>query len=100
MIIAFATGADELPAAFLFFEIEACGVGEEEDGDEHTHESEPRDDVKLHLGVDVIVQYASEEGAQFACRGGDTVSGGADRGGIDFCGDEEGDCVGAELVEE
>ena len=37
MVIVFAAGANVLPAALLLFEIEARGIGEEEDGDQHSH---------------------------------------------------------------
>ena len=100
VVVVLAAGADEVPAALLLLEVEAGGVGEEEHGDEHAGEAEPGDDVKFGLGVDVVVQDSGEQGAEFPAGGAEAVGGGADGGGVDFCGDEEGDGVGAELVEE
>ncbi len=100
VVFVFAAGADELPATLLLFEVEAGGVGEEEEGDEHADEAEPGDDVEFRLGVDVVVEDGGEEGAEFTPGGAEAVGGGADGGGVDFGGYEEGDSVGAELVEE
>ncbi len=100
VVLVLAAGADELPATFLLLEIEAGGIGQEEESDEHAGEAEPGDDVEFGLGVDVVVEDGGEEGAEFAAGGAEAVGGGADGGGVDFCGDEEGDGVGAELGEE
>ena len=100
MIVALAASADELPAAFLLLEVEAGGVGEEEDGKHDAGEAEPGHDVEFLLGVDVVVHDGGGEGAEFADGGGEAVGGGADGGWVDFGGDEEGDGVGTELVEE
>jgi len=88
------------PAAFLLFEIETRGVGEEEPGDQHSGETEPGDEVEFHLVGKVVVEDGCEEGAHLAAGGGETVGGGADGGRVHFGGDEEGDAVGAKLIEE
>ncbi len=88
------------PAALLLLEIEPGGVGEEEEGEQHAGETEPGDDVELGLVVDVVVQDGGQEGAGLANAGGETVGAGTDGGREDLAGDEEGDAVGAELVEE
>lgn len=100
VVLVFATGADKLPAALLLFEVEAGGVGQEEEGDEHAGQAEPGDDVEFRLRVNVIVENGGEERAEFAPGGAEAVRGGADGRGVDFSGYEEGDGVGAELVEE
>lgn len=100
VVFVFAALTDEPPAAFLFLEIETRGIREEEHGDDDTGETEPGHDVELHLRVDVVAQHGGEESTEFAAGGGETVGGGADGSREDFGGDEEGDAVGAELVEE
>ena len=92
--------SDKGPAALLLLEIETGRVGKEEECEDHSGETEPRDDVELGLRIDVVVEDTGEEGASLADTGGQTVSSGADRGGEDLTSDEEGDAVGAELVEE
>ena len=56
--------------------------------------------MKFLLCVDVAVQHGGSQGAQFATCGGETMSGGTDGSRVDFGGDEEGNGVGAELIEE
>ena len=99
VVIRLATGSNVLPAAFLFFQIETGGVGEEDEGQHHAGETEPGHDVKLQRGGNVVVQDGSGQGAEFAASGGETVRGGTDGSRVDFGGHEEGDGVGAELVE-
>ena len=48
---------------------------------------------------DVVVHDGGSQGAQFTTCGGKSVSGGTNGGWIDFGGHEEGDGVGAKLVE-
>ena len=60
VIVAFATSADVLPAAFLFLEIEAGSVREEEEGDEHATQTEPWYDVELLARGDVVVHDGCE----------------------------------------
>lgn len=100
VVFVFLAGADESPAAFLFLEVEACGVGEEDEGEEGAGETEPGDKVELGLGVDVVVEDGGEEGSGFTGCSAETVGGGADGCREDLGGYEEGDAVGAELVEE
>lgn len=100
VVVLIAAGTDELPAAFLLLEVEAGGVGEEEDGEDDAGEAEPGNDVELLLDGDVVVHDGGGESAEFADCGGEAVGGGADGGRVDFGGDEEGDGVGAELIEE
>ena len=56
--------------------------------------------MKFHRGGDVVVQHGGSQGAEFAAGRRKTVSGRTDGGRINFSGDEEGNGVGAELVEE
>lgn len=55
--------------------------------------------MKLLLCGDVVVQDGGSQGAEFATRGRETVSGGPDGGRVDFGGNEEGNSVRAELIE-
>lgn len=100
MVLALLALDDVVPAALLLLEVEAGGVGEEEPGEEHTSETEPGDDVELGLVIDVVVKDRGEEGTRLADAGGEAVGGGTDGSGENLTGDEEGDRVGAELVEE
>ena len=52
------------------------------------------------LRGDVVVEDGCQKGAQFSARGAEAVGCGADGSWVDFCGDEERDGVGTELVEE
>ena len=99
MVVAFATGTDVLPAAFLLLEIETGGVGEEEKGEDHSTETEPRNDVELLLGGDVVVHDSRKQSATLSARCGESVGGRTDRGRVDFGSDEEGDCIRTELIE-
>lgn len=99
VVFALAATAEEVPAALLLLEIQAGGIWEEEPSENHARQAEPGDDVEFGLGVDVIVEDGSEESTEFTDCGGKAVGCRADRGGEDFCGDEEGYRVGAELIE-
>lgn len=46
------------PTTFLFFEIETGRVREEDECYDHTCETEPRNDVELGGGINVIIQYS------------------------------------------
>lgn len=72
----------------------------ESPGDENTAESEPRDDPELGLVVDVVVEDGRSESTELSDGGRDSVGGGTNRGGEALGGDEEGNAVGSELVEE
>lgn len=100
VVLGLASAADVLPAALLLLQVEAGGVWEEEEGEEHAGQAEPRHDVELRLCVDVVVEDGGEEGTKLADGGGDTVGGRANGRGEDLGGDEEGNGVGSELVEE
>lgn len=91
---------DVSPAALLFLEIQTSGVGKEHPGQEHTSKTEPRNDVELGLSINVVVENGGEKSASLAQAGRETVGSGTDGGGEHFTSDEEGDGVGAELVEE
>lgn len=65
MVLIGAAGLEVCPSSLLFMEIETSGVRNVEPGEEHTSKTEPRNDVELHLCVDVIVQDTGKEGAQF-----------------------------------
>lgn len=93
-------GADVAPTAFLLLEIKTGGVGKEQPGENHAGETEPGNDVELGLGVDIVVEDRGEKRTRLADAGTEAVGGGADGGGEDLTGDEEGDAVGAKLVEE
>lgn len=100
VVLVLAAGADVGPAALLLLEVEAGGVGQEEEGEQHAGQTEPRDDVEAGLHVDVVVQDGGHQGTELAGGGGEAVGGGAHGGGVDLSSDKEGDAVGAELVEE
>lgn len=100
VVLGLASAADVLPAALLLLQVEAGGVWEEEEGEKHAGQAEPWHDVELRLRVDVVVQDGGEEGTELANGGGETVSGRTDGRGEDLGGDEEGDRIGSELVEE
>lgn len=93
-------GADVAPPALLLLEVKTGGVGEEQPGEDHTGETEPGNDVELGLGIDVVVENGGEKRTSLAAAGAEAVGGGADGGREDLTGNEEGDAVGAELVEE
>ena len=60
MVVLLAAGADIGPAALLLLEVEASGVGKEEGRDQHAEKAEPRDEVELGLGRDVVVHDAGQ----------------------------------------
>lgn len=100
VVFTLATRADVLPSSLLLLEVETGGVREEDGGDEHAAKTEPWDDVELLLRSDVVVQHGREEGTALSDGGRETVSSGTNRCGEHFSGDEEGDSVRTELVEE
>lgn len=91
---------DISPATLLFLEIKTGGVGKEDPGQEHTSKTEPRNNVELGLGIDVVVEDGGEESTSLAQAGRETVGSGTDGGRENLTSDEEGDRVGTELVEE
>ena len=100
VVVLFFSGANVRPATLLLLQVQTRCVREEQPRHKGACETEPWHDVELGLRVDVVVEYRGEEGTGLSDRGREAVSRSADRGGKDFGGDEEGDAVGAELVEE
>ncbi len=100
VVVVLATGTDVSPAAFLLLEVETGGVGHEDEGEEHTEETEPWDEVELGLGGDVVVDNGSKESTQFTPGGRETVGSSTDGSWVTFGSDQEGHAVGAELLEE
>lgn len=100
VVLFLAAGAEVFPAALLLLQVQTSGIGKEEQGDESTGQTEPRDNVELGLGIDVVVQDGGEKGTSLTPGSGHTVSGGTDGGGENLGSDQEGDRVGTELVEE
>lgn len=100
VVLGLAALAEVGEAALLLLEVEAGGVGQPEEGHQHAGQAEPGHDVEAHLDVDVVEQDGREERADLADGGGEAVRGGADGRGVDLGRHEEGDGVGAELVEE
>ena len=93
-------GADVAPPPLLLLKVKTGGVGEEQPGEDHAGETEPRHNVELGLGVDVVVENGGEKSTGLAHAGAEAVGRSADGSWEDLTGDEEGDAVGAELVEE
>ena len=60
VVVLLAASADIGPAALLLLEVEAGGVGKEEGSDQHAEKAEPRDEVELSLGRDVVVHDAGQ----------------------------------------
>ena len=102
VVVEAATLADVLPSALLLLEIEAGGVWEPDGREHHTEKAEPGDEVELGLGAlgSIVVHEGCEQGAQLAYGGGETVSRGSDWGRVHLGCNEEGDCVGTELIKE
>lgn len=100
MVVLLAASAEEVPAALLFLQVETGGVGKEEEGQEHTGQTEPRDHVEFGLGVDVVVQNGCQERTGFTTGRRHTMGCRTNWGGEDLSGNQESDRVGAELVEE
>ena len=100
MVVAFTTSADKLPATLLLLEIKTGGVGKEEEGYEHASKTEPRNNVELLLGGDIVVHDSCGQSTELTASGREAVSSGTDGCGIDLGCDEESDRIRAELIEE
>lgn len=100
VVVVFTAGTDELPAAFLLFEIETGGVWKEDEGEDGAEKAEPWHGQEDLRNGDVVVEDGGQQGTGFTARSRETVSRGADRGWVDLSSDEESDCVGTELIEE
>ena len=100
VVVVLAAGTDACPATLLLLEIETGCVGQEGPGQESTDKTEPRNEVELCLGVDVVVQDRGKQSSSLTGGSRETVSSGTDRCGEDLSGDQERDRVGAKLVEE
>lgn len=100
VVLVLATLTNVLPAALLLLKVETGGVWQEEEGEEHTGETEPWDEVELGLRADVIVKDGGKKGSKLSEGSCETVGGGTDWGRETFGGNEEGDCVWTKLVEE
>lgn len=100
MIFVLASSTNVGPAAFLLLEIKASGVWHEHNTQEHACQAKPWHDIKLCLGVDVVVEDSSRQSTEFAARGGETVGCGTDSNRIHLSSDKEGDTVRSKLIEE
>ena len=100
VVLTLAARADELPAALLLFQIQTCGIREEERRDEHACKTEPGDDVEFLPGGDVVVHDGCRQCSQFACGSRYAVGSSADRSWVDLGRNEKSDGVGPKLVEE
>lgn len=91
---------DELPAALLFLEVKASGVGKPDECEDHTSKTEPGEEVEALLGGNIVVQDTGKESTELTAGGRKTVSSGTDRGREDFTSGKEGDGVRTELDKE
>lgn len=88
----------------------ALGLGDEEGGQETEGHDTGKDSEQLgQEGVlaglttdlsDLVEEEGGQDGTELARGGRDTVGGGADTGGEDLTGDDEGGSVGSEVEEE
>ena len=99
MILVFTASANDGPASFLLLEIETSRVWQENDTQENTGQAEPRDNIELGLGVNVVVENSSGQCTQFPTGGRETVRRGTDSDRVDLGGGDEGDGIRSELVE-
>ena len=56
VVLGFTTLTDVSESALLLLEIKTGGVWEPDEGDEHTSKTEPRNDVELLLGSNVVIE--------------------------------------------
>lgn len=91
---------DISPATLLLLEIEAGSIWEEEPGEEHANEAEPRNNVEFGLVADIVVKDRGEESTSLTHTGRETVGGGTNGSGENLASNEESDGVGAKLVKE
>jgi hypothetical protein len=99
VVFRLSSGTDVCPSALLLLQIEASGVRDEEQGEQHARKAKPWDEVELSLGSNVVVNNSCEESAAFSNCSGESMSGGTNWGWVNFGGDEEGDTVRPKLVE-
>ena len=92
--------AEVVPAALLLAEIQTSGIGQEDEGNKGTEETEPGHNVEASLSGGVGTQKGGDQSTELTPGGGDTVSSTTNGGGENLGGDQEGDTVGTELVEE
>lgn len=99
-VLGSSTGTDIGPVSLLLLHIQTGSVGQPNEGSNETGETEPVDDPKLGVSVNVIVDDGRQEGTEFTHGSRETVSGGSGGDGEHFGGDKEGGAVGAKLLEE
>lgn len=100
MVFVLSSTADEVPPTLLFLEIETSGVGEEQVREYHTSEAKPGHDIELLGCGNVVIHNRGRQRAQFSDCGCKSVSRSTNGSGEDFGGNQEGDRVGAKLIEE
>jgi len=98
VVVLFTSLSDKYPISFLFTKIQSGSIGDKEDGEEETDQSEPSDNVKLCLIGDVIVDNCRSECTEFSTGCRESVSCGSNGSGIEFGSEEEGGGVGSELL--
>lgn len=100
VVLRLAALEDVPPPALLLLEVQARRVRQPQPRHDHARQAEPGDHVEAHLRVDVVVQHRGEQRARLAHARREAVRRRADGRGEHLGGDQEGDGVGAELVEE
>ncbi|KAJ6260796.1 hypothetical protein Dda_5026 [Drechslerella dactyloides] len=94
------TLADVPPSPLLLCKIQASGIRQPDISHDGTGKTEPWDDVKLGLGVDIAVENGSRNRTKLTNGSAESMSRSADGRRVDFSGDKESNRVRAELVEE
>lgn len=100
VVVFLATLEEVSPASLLLLQVQTGGIGQPDECEQHTGQTEPGDDVESCLRVDVVVQDRSKESTGLSDTGRETVGGGSHWGRENFTSDQEGYGVGSELVEE
>lgn len=100
VVVVLTSVTDVPPAALLLLKIETSGIGEEEEGGEHTSKTEPRPDLEAQFNGSVVGNDGSDQSTELTRSSRETVSGGTDRSRETFGSNQESDTVGTELVEE
>lgn len=100
VVLALAALEDVPPPALLLLQVQPRRVRQPQPRHDHARQAEPGHHVEAHLRVDVVVQDRGEQRARLAHARREAVRRRADGGGEHLGGHQEGDGVGAELVEE
>lgn len=100
VVLVLSTLKDVSPAPLLLLQVQTRGVGQPEECEQHTSQTEPGNDVEAHLCIDVVVQNGRKESTGLSDTSGESVGGGSHRSGEDFTSNQECHGIGSELVEE